>query len=489
MTGSWSALKVCLVLLGLGTATVAVVRAGTPRDAASSANAAAGDAMTLGEQLFRHNWARPEQWAGEEPLNAGGDGLGPMFNDVSCIACHSVGGIGGAGGNDRNVEILSFWIPPGSTKPQRSEIFQRARQLHPGLGPQSQTVMLHRFGFGDADQMRQYDLWRAAVLRGDDSDGHPLSLEFPSKVIDGVTYQLAQRSTTPLWGLAEIERLRRTSGKQVRRNLVLKQNGSSSGVSGRVPGTGDGRAGWYGWRGHVGGLNEFILSACAAELGLTVAEHQQSVNPLASDPQRQTALPRPDLSSTQARALTRFVMSLPRPEQLFPSDSEAVADVYSGERVFEKIGCSDCHVSQLGSIKGIYTDLLLHDMGPSLADLSSAHPDPPPSETRPRRRRPRGGYYVPGGPPRTVIPDSPTSPRRTQEWRTPPLWGVADTPPYLHDGRAASLDEAIRLHGGESQKSAEAYHYLPPAEQSQLLDFLGTLRAPQGMAEAFHAQR
>jgi len=44
------------------------------------------------------------------------------------------------------------------------------------------------------------------------------------------------------------------------------------------------------------------------------------------------------------------------------------------------------------------------------------------------------------------------------EWRTPPLWGVARSAPYLHDGRAPTLEEAIRLHGGQGKDSA---HRLP----------------------------
>ncbi|HEX6986936.1 MAG TPA: di-heme oxidoredictase family protein, partial [Planctomycetaceae bacterium] len=66
-----------------------------------------------------------------------------------------------------------------------------------------------------------------------------------------------------------------------------------------------------------------------------------------------------------------------------------------------------------------------------------------------------------------------------REWKTPPLWGVADSAPYLHDGRAATLDEAIRLHAGQAEPAAERYAELSGEDRGKILAFLGTLRAPQ----------
>jgi len=65
-----------------------------------------------------------------------------------------------------------------------------------------------------------------------------------------------------------------------------------------------------------------------------------------------------------------------------------------------------------------------------------------------------------------------------QEWRTPPLWGVQDSAPYLHDGRAASLAEAIVMHGGEAAPSAANFVALDYISRRALLEFLGTLRSP-----------
>lgn len=71
-----------------------------------------------------------------------------------------------------------------------------------------------------------------------------------------------------------------------------------------------------------------------------------------------------------------------------------------------------------------------------------------------------------------------------QEWRTPPLWGVRDSAPYMHDGRAGSLEQAVAFHGGEAQLSANRFFRLPPEEQASVLTFLRSLVAPNPVASA-----
>jgi CxxC motif-containing protein (DUF1111 family) len=72
----------------------------------------------------------------------------------------------------------------------------------------------------------------------------------------------------------------------------------------------------------------------------------------------------------------------------------------------------------------------------------------------------------------------PAADENAKLWRTPPLWGVAVSAPYLHDGRAPTIEGAIRAHDGEGTKSREAYLALDPEEQAALLAFLGSLQAP-----------
>ena len=65
-----------------------------------------------------------------------------------------------------------------------------------------------------------------------------------------------------------------------------------------------------------------------------------------------------------------------------------------------------------------------------------------------------------------------------QEWRTPPLWGVRDSGPYLHDGRAETLEQAIALHGGEGRHTALRYFALSPGGRATVIAFLKSLIAP-----------
>ena len=67
---------------------------------------------------------------------------------------------------------------------------------------------------------------------------------------------------------------------------------------------------------------------------------------------------------------------------------------------------------------------------------------------------------------------------RATEWRTPPLWGFHDSGPYLHDGRAASLDKAVQLHEGQGAESNQRYHDLRPDERGKIQAFLESLVAP-----------
>ena len=87
------------------------------------------------------------------------------------------------------------------------------------------------------------------------------------------------------------------------------------------------------------------------------------------------------------------------------------------------------------------------------------------------RQEPRG--YLGGS--RDVFAEIPSN---TREWRTPPLWGVRDSAPYLHDGRAPDLATAIMLHGGEATVSVKRFSALGPEGQGLLLAFLNTLTAP-----------
>ena len=218
-------------------------------------------------------------------------------------------------------------------------------------------------------------------------------------------------------------------------------------VTGRVSRVEGGALGRFGWKGQVASLGDFVRTACSVELGLEVPGHAQSGDPL--DPDH--GAPGPDLSDADCDALADYVRSLPPP-------AEGLADAETtraGRETFASVGCATCHMPDLGPARGIYSDLSLHDMGREMSDA--------------------GSYYG--------VPTSPSSSSSSEgasatEWRTPPLWGVRDSAPYLHDGRAETLEQAIAFHGGEAKPIADRFFGLAPGKRRQVLAFLNTLGAP-----------
>src|SRR5262249_46609471 len=157
-------------------------------------------------------------------------------------------------------------------------------------------------------------------------------------------------------------------------------------------------------------LSEFVQAACANELGLSNPGADQP-SPLAKPFYKSTSL---DLTSEQCDQITAFCASLSRPIERLPNDSILTRDdVSAGKQLFNRIGCADCHTPDVGGIEGLYSDLLLHDMGQDLQG---------------------GGFYYDVPLPPSVPNAPPSDSPQPGEWRTPPLWGVADAAPYLHDG-------------------------------------------------------
>lgn len=145
----------------------------------------------------------------------------------------------------------------------------------------------------------------------------------------------------------------------------------------------------------------------------------------------------PEIHPNQLFKLVAWASLLAVPQPETPS-----ALTLLGERHFNTWGCSDCHVPTLPSSHGaipLYSDLLLHDMGEKLADGIEMG-------------------FASGS-----------------EFRTAPLWGVVATGPYLHDGRAQTLREAIEMHGGEASESAKRFKNAEPSEQASVIEFLSSL--------------
>jgi CxxC motif-containing protein (DUF1111 family) len=166
------------------------------------------------------------------------------------------------------------------------------------------------------------------------------------------------------------------------------------------------------------------------------------------------------MDRAECEALVAYVRSLPPPAVREPADERDALAVKAGEKTFRAIGCAGCHLPRLGDVEGIYSDLLLHDMSPQLGDTGSY------------------GVLVAAAAERPRVDDPKASGASLAEWRTPPLWGLRDSAPYLHDGRAGTVEQAVLLHGGQGRASAERFSQLSARRRQQVVAFLMTLSAP-----------
>jgi CxxC motif-containing protein (DUF1111 family) len=202
------------------------------------------------------------------------------------------------------------------------------------------------------------------------------------------------------------------------------------------------------------------------------------------------------MNARQRAAMVSFVASLPRPYQTPPRNKDHADIISNGWATFQKIGCAVCHVQNPGGVPDVFSDLLLHDMGPGLTDPAPAQaelvtvrqaeniavaagqalPDLAEEDVEIVQTRPPSYYGGGKTTSRGFIEIQTTN--VYQEWRTPPLWGVQDSAPYLHDGRAETLTEAIVMHGGEATPSAANFIALDYVSRRAVLEFLATLRSP-----------
>jgi CxxC motif-containing protein (DUF1111 family) len=387
------------------------------------AHQASVEDVNTGKELFTH------EWKVNDPLCQGGDGLGPVYNATSCVACHKQGGIGGGGDNRHNVTTYLLENPNGQVK---------SGVLHAFASNANCLETLSRF---------------SGVLPNTSRPSLEMVLATPRQNVsnNGVLH-LSQRNTPALFGCKSIDEIpdrviiAEERAQQLR--WGLQDSNTEEFPVGRAFRLADGRIGKFGWKAQSASLGEFVQAACANELGLGNPRAEQPL-PMFVPNYRTSG---PDLTQKQCDQITAFCASLPQPLEIRDSEAEA------GKKLFHKIGCAHCHAPAMGHVQGVYSDLLLHRMGMDLVASGSSY---------------GGEAPMPPGAPK---PDDDGS--LPDEWRTPPLWGVADSAPYMHDGRAATLPDAIKGHGGQGAKSAQNFERLGPREQQQLLTFLQSLRAP-----------
>lgn len=390
--------------------------------------------IAAGRELFER------EWAVNDP-QAHGDGLGPVFNAKSCAACHFQGGLGGGGGVEHNALGFEVLPRPGD------------HEFHTGTVHGFATDPAYKES--DARLRMLFPVVKGRTIRnqvGDPHCGYTATITIPD--FDPVRTQSVQ--PTALFGAGWVDlisdrAIERNARNRGIGNTVRELNLEFDAVPvGRVRHVAGG-VGKFGWKGQFATLGEFVAAACANELGLGTPDAEQA-RPL--NAAHVTA--EPDLDRGQFRQLVAFVKTLPKPVEAAGGD-----DAARGKELFREVGCAVCHVPNMGGVKGVYSDFLLYTLD---------DPAPPGGGG--------GGDYDDTAPPQLNLPGRPDSEPKPGEWKTPPLWGVADSAPYMHDGSARDLRSAIVAHRGDAKAVTERYNKLPQHDQAAVVAFLGTLKAP-----------
>jgi CxxC motif-containing protein (DUF1111 family) len=328
-----------------------------------------------------------------------GTGLGPLFNSDACGECHEDPVRGGVG----------------------DEVELHASAFHPPLC----DPLAAEGGF--VFQLKSTPALKAAL--GIDSEPVPPNVE------------RALRTTPALFGRGLLDLV----PDSVILSYADPDDRNGDGISGRPNHFVDGRPGRFGRKAFVPRLDEFNDGAFSAEQGITnpavLTEETIGGKPI---PPGVDPVPEPEIGQEALNRTNDFVRLLGAPTPL-----KAGRDARRGRKIFADIGCAGCHIPTLRTgdspiaalrnkkVAG-YTDLLLHDMGPDLADMCLGEATP-------------------------------------AEFRTEPLIGVRLKPNFLHDGRDTTLEQAIHSHGGEGAGARDRFLGLAPGERVALIAFLKTL--------------
>ncbi len=405
--------------------------------------------VAAGKILFEHEWNIGDSLCG------GGDGLGPVFNARSCAACHFQGGLGGSSGNQFNVtsfevisdgeKIKSGVVHADSISPRQQEKTSQVNALFP------QTI--------------QRSLVQSTVNMSDycAPGQNQTTTREVMKVDDPVIFQ--ELNSPALFGVGLIDKISNLSislhGQKRFANIISKElTGDFSGNRLGIVNKANGNIGKFGWKGQFASLEEFVASACAMEIGLTNHLHAQQ-SPRAYEADTNAAM---DMTPEQLHELVCFVRSIPRPVQILPEDTVGRFRAERGQLIFGQIGCADCHIEDLGGVEQIFSDFHLYNLEPIQPGGS------------------RNGGYNDGEAEKQFEFDR--SHPHPDQWQTPPLWGVADSAPYFHDGQSPTLRAAILRHQGQARSSSEYFSEMSAYDQACLLAFLKTLRGPQLTAQS-----
>ncbi len=399
----------------------------------------------IGNAFFNSPWVVAPATAGAR------DGLGPLFNARSCDACHNNDGRGRPPErpDERPVSlVIQFATPvPGHNN-------------EPGSDPRY-GGNLNPFAIGGVAAEGTVQI-RHREIHGRFADGEPYTLLAPEYEFTELAYgdlahdnQFSPRVAPAVFGMGLLEAI--PESQLLERADPDDANGD--GISGRPN---------YVW-------NHLLARAVIGRLGWKANQPDiahQTAGAFSSEIGMSTSL-RPDQNCTEVQTACRaaptggspeisdeIFMHIVRYQQMLGVPSRRHLDspeVKRGARLFLEAGCESCHRATFTTAASDdkpwlskqtihpFSDLLLHDMGPDLADG-------------------RADFEASGS-----------------EWRTPPLWGIGlqqvvnGHTLLLHDGRARNVSEAILWHGGEAERSQHAFLIMSKADREALLAFINSL--------------
>ena len=401
----------------------------------------------IGDSFFTGNWVIAPASTDNR------DGLGPTFNAPACSACHLRDGRGAPpdpNGDGPRIGLLLRLSVPGEDPKTGGP------NPHPIYGEQLQDQ-------ANLDILAEGRIGLSyETVEGEYGDGTPYELREPTfRVVDpaygplGPDTMISPRLAPQVIGMGLLEAIPED-------DIVAgadPEDEDGDGISGRPNTVWDGRKqgdalGRFGWKANVATVEQQIAGAFHGDIGITTSLHVEQNCP---GPQQDCATAKnggsPEVDDDVLGSVTFYNRTLAVPA-MRDSDTEPVQD---GAAAFEDLGCAACHTTTFttgdADIPTLadqeihpYTDLLLHDMGPGLAD---GRPD----------------FDASGS-----------------EWRTPPLWGIGLADDIsgghrflLHDGRARTLEEAILWHGGEAEDSKERFRTADADTREALLTFLEAL--------------
>ncbi|MDH5274968.1 MAG: c-type cytochrome, partial [Gammaproteobacteria bacterium] len=361
--------------------------------------------------------------------------LGPQFYTTRCVDCHINNGRAIPPGLNTTIAnaVTKVGTATGAPDPQLGSSLQPFNTGGAGEG----SISISSYTF----------------INGNYGDSTPYQLRKPNYTFVGpVPSNFSVRNTMPLVGLGLLEAV----PEDAITAMADPGDSNADGISGRAqtltdPETGQTRLGRFGWKAGTARLSHQVASALNADMGVTTAIFPQ---PDCGSAQSGCGTPGVELNTADLDNLVRYVALLGVAARRNLNDAEAL----QGETLFSTAGCAGCHTPTLttsahhpfaelrSQIIRPYTDLLLHDMGPDLADN---------------------------------LPEADAS---GAEWRTPPLWSIGLTAgvsggqeAYLHDGRARNLSEAILWHGGEAEAAREAFRTMSSTQRAALLKFIQSL--------------